>query len=111
MIAEGTQAVIDAETYRKVNATLKKEVDRKEDVIVTQINKNKVAYAAIDSLTAISKINDKIIETQKSTIKKLGTKPKTWGIGFTAGYGYGFSSTVKAQPFIGIGITKTFLKF
>lgn len=110
-VAEGTQAIIDAGTYKATNDKLKKEVDRKESVIVNQINKNKLCYALADSLTAQAKLKDEIIETQKSTIKKLGTKPKTWGVGITGGFGYGFSTEVKAMPFIGIGITKTFFRF
>lgn len=44
------------------------------------------------------------IKTKVVTYTKTVTKYRTWNIGLTGGYGYGFTSH-KFEPFVGIGIT------
>lgn len=110
-MAEGTQAFIELDTYKRDNANLKLELARKDQLIAKLSEQAKTCLELVDTLNGQTKLRDEIISTQANTIKRLGTKPKTWAIGLQAGYGYGFSTEVKRMPFIGIGITKTFFRF
>ena len=87
------------------------DVDRKENVIVRQIEKNKVCYALRDSLILqVQNLSD-IVYLQKSTIKKLGSKPKRFGLGPQIGFGYSFGQTVRSSITIGIGVQYNLLRF
>lgn len=110
-VAEDTEAIIQAQTYKALSDTQSVEIDRKEAVIVSQINKNKISYRLIDTLKMQGRLKDEIITTQASTIKRLGTKPKHWGVGLVVGYGYGFGSEVKRVAFAGVAVTRTLFRF
>lgn len=51
-----------------------------------------------------AKLDSIEIQTKAITYTKTVTKFRTWNIGLTGGYGYGFRSK-QFEPFIGIGIT------
>lgn len=51
-----------------------------------------------------AKLDSIEIQTKVITYTKTVTKFRTWNIGLTGGYGYGFRSK-QFEPFIGIGIT------
>lgn len=89
-VAEGTEAIIQAQTYKALSDKQGVEIERKEAVIINQIDKNKISYRLIDTLKMQSKIKDEIIIVQASKIKKLDRKPKTWKVilfSFIAGVG------------------------
>lgn len=110
-MVEGNQAIAENETYQASITALKKEVDRKEAVIVSQITKNKTCYQLADSLTAQVRSMDFVITTQRETIRKLGVKPKYWGVGLVAGYGFSLGTTVSRSPFIGVAVYRQLFKF
>lgn len=60
------------------------------------------------SLDSIKVYREKEIITE--TITKTNTKRKPWGLGFTVGYGYDFSSKT-AAPFVGIGLSYDIICF
>ena len=60
------------------------------------------------SLDSIKVYREKEIITE--TITKTNTKRKPWGLGFTVGYGYDFSSKT-AAPFVGVGLSYDIICF
>lgn len=60
------------------------------------------------SLDSIFVYREKEIITE--TITRTNTKRKPWGLGFTVGYGYDFSSKT-AAPFVGIGLSYDIICF
>jgi len=110
-LAKCTEAMEFYRIEKNKNEKLLKEVDRKENVIVGQINKNKLCYQLADSLTAqVQNLSD-IVDVQKSTIKKLGSKPKRFGLGPQIGFGYNFGQTVKSGLYLGIGVQYNLIRF
>nr|DAZ47690.1 MAG TPA: DNA-directed RNA polymerase subunit beta [Caudoviricetes sp.] len=65
-------------------------------------------YKDTDYTAYVSGFNAKLdsieVRTKVITYTKTVTKFRTWNIGLTGGYGYGFRSK-QFEPFIGIGIT------
>ncbi len=110
-LAKGTEAIELLRIEKEKTAKLKYEVDRKEGVIVAQINKNKGCYTMLDSARATDRLKDEIIATQGNTIKKLSTKPKRWSLGVGAGYGYAVMAKPMMQPVIYIGLSRTLFRF
>lgn len=51
-----------------------------------------------------AKLDSIEIRTKVVTITQTKTKFRTWNIGITGGYGYGFQSK-RLEPFIGVGLT------
>lgn len=60
------------------------------------------------SLDSIKVYREKEIITE--TVTKTNTKRKPWGLGFTVGYGYDFSSKT-AAPFVGVGLSYDIICF
>jgi hypothetical protein len=110
-VAEGTQAIINADTYKNEKDKLKKEVERKEGVITSQIEKNKMCYRLTDSLQAqIASLNFVNVK-QADIIHSLGKKPKYWQIGIGGGYGYNLGSSITRGFSVGIFLTRQLIKF
>lgn len=117
-IVEGMKAKIEAFTYKKdlvkadsLLAAKDKEIVRKEGVIVSQIEKNKICYQERDLLQMQMKGKDEIIATQGNTLKRLGGRPKYWTVSIGAGYGYALQQTVSRSAFVGVFIGRTIFKF
>ncbi|HEU4901185.1 MAG TPA: hypothetical protein VFT06_00295 [Flavisolibacter sp.] len=116
-VNEGNQALADLQTYKALIEKdsvlilkLQKEIDRKEGVIVSQIEKNKTCYTERTNLQEQLREKDAIITTQGGTIARLSKPPKRFSFGIGGGYGYAFGNG-KAGPVAMVGISYSLFKF
>lgn len=110
--------MIEADTYKRslekadsVIASLQKEITRKEGVIVSQIEKNKICYQTRDNLDSQVKNYTAIVSEQKATIENLSKPDKRFGLAIGAGYGYSLSSSAVRAPIVGISLVYNLIRF
>lgn len=109
-VAEGTQAMIDASTYKREALYLKKEVTAKDVVIAEADKERKTAKALIDSQQAQIRSLWFVNGKQEAIIRRQG-EPKPFGLGFGVGYGYYLGPEIKRGTFIGAMLTWNPIRF
>jgi len=78
-----------------------------------------VAISAISGIDKTTKKPTLVVTTDNTYINVINIasyktdtpKPKTWGIGVVAGYGLILNSQPEIKPFIGVGLSRNFIRF
>lgn len=116
-LVEGKKGIIEAQTYKKqaddLKATVEKknvEIERKEKVIVTQLDLKWRAVNMADSLEKVVALKNELIESKDKQLKAAG-KPKRFAFGIQAGYGYQLGPTITRGFNIGAGLQWNIFKF
>lgn len=109
-IAEGTKAMIEAETYKNQNAKLKVELAAKEERFIKSNDKSAMAHRLVDTLQSQVISLKNVNEMQAKIIGKQG-KPKYWNLSIGAGYGFQLGSTVTSGFQAGIFIGRSIARF
>lgn len=77
-----------------------------------QIDDNNKRISAYDSYTRTLQQIINVNGLEKVNMDKWARKgKKQWNVSISGGYGYGFASEIKRQPFAGITIGKTIFRF